>query len=61
MDMEVVLSREEAISLAINALYNYFTENGSPLPDYALKGVSMTHVSETGMTLNFTFEKGENA
>ena len=59
MDIDVVLNKEEVISAVINTLYNYFAENGSLIPEYSIKGVSCTQMSENGLTINFSFKKEE--
>lgn len=61
MDINVVLNREEVVSAVINTLYNYFAEHGSLIPEYSIKGVSCTHVSDDGLTINFSFRKEEKA
>ena len=59
--MTVEMSLTEMQSKVLNTFMDMFEKENSPLLGYKLKGVSVTHVDNAGVTLNFVFEKDAEA
>lgn len=57
--MTIEMSLEEMQSKVLNTFLDMFGKENSPLYGYNLKGVSMTHKTDNGLSLNFSFEKLE--
>lgn len=57
--MTIEMSLEEMQSKVLNTFLDMFEKENSPLLGYVLKGVSMTHKTDSGVSLNFNFEKEE--